>query len=453
MPQNFASSDDVNFGMIVEAVTGELEASAPFNRVPYTSLAFDFESNILQDPTISGNGSILDNSTNFAAMSGTTTSMLRHSLVQIPIFAALRSAIPAEFTFVGTSDVTITPTGTHLDGTVSAPQIKVVGDTAAFTALNPASSVAPDPANPRGGGEGVLVKVSDSAQADNNGWRRVKAVWIDATDSYIDFYPGYVGGAAGTYGAPLTLTTAESVTIQAGVIGKDRAGCGLGVKESYSWLWNYCGMVTAAGWRAARGMVANDMTLAWSGKEGATVDVPWIGFGSELLQNADPTGQGFTTITDYTPMMKGAKDLKTCAIVTATTPIVLSAFNMTGFSATMAGNVTGVDNISGTDERAGHIRGSIAPTGTIDWNLAEDVRSEQIVQLGHPTTREKGDLDIIFEDPPGNASTFSYLNNEFGHTGATPGAQGSEVSGTLAFSSSIKTPTSRTVIYQDFSAI
>lgn len=442
----YASSDLANVGMRPEAAEGTLDVAGAYPKILTTGLTVDFSSTTVQDDTITGGGEVIDVRTTSRGVSVTTPAKLRYFDCRPLIGPAFRAVYPSEVTVVGSSNVNALTAGTHLDGS-TGPQLRFNASTTALDTL-----INYDGANatthPRGGAESLMAAVTGSATAANNQLRRIKAVWKDATHSYIDFYPGYVGASGGTFGAPMVGTTGESITVRVGSAVRNRL-TGAGVK-GYSMLVNYSDMAAAAGWQAFRGLVAGDPTLSWTGKEGAMISVPWTGYGSLALDNADPTSQGFSDPNLFSEMMIGGEDLKFFAIVTSVKPIILTGANLTSFNGQLAGNNQAVDDVSGTDEVVGVVRGTHVPTGSIGWYLFNDARAEEITALGDKATAAKGIIDIVFQDRAGNRSIWGWLNNEFAPSGPSPGGTGGKVSGTLNFAGSRKNNTARSVVHQEF---
>lgn len=441
---DFASSDHVQFGMISEAVKGIFEVSAAFPIVLTTGILPDFVTNIIQDPTISGEGEAIDARTNMRALDLQTPAVHRFGDNKFLISAALRDVFVAPVTVVGSSDINFLTGGTHLDGS-TGPQI--TAPTTAFDTLINYGGVT-STTNPSGGAESLMMLTSGSASSENNGLRRIKAVHDTGSLAAIDIWPGYVGGAAGTFGEPIAGTTLESITIKVGTAARNRF-IGAGVK-SWSALWYFSDI---GKWQNGWGLRANDLTLAWSGIDGATIDIPWIGQASGGLVNSDPSSQGFdATVNLYSPMLNAADDLLVLAVVTASEPIVLSALSLTGFSGTLAGNSEGIGDVSGSSERVGVRQGGVRPTGTLDWHLTDDVRAEKLTNLGAKGTSEKAGIDVVFLDPDGNYCIWGMLWNEFSQSGPVPGGENSNVDGSIAFSGHRRTNQARSWAYQEIAA-
>lgn len=443
----YASSDLVAFGLLAETTEGTFMTSAAFAQMLTNGISPEFSSNMVEDQTVSGAGEPVDKRTNLRGLNMQTPAQLRYKDLQLMVAAALRDTFPAEVSVVGSSNINVLTAGTHRDGS-TGPQLSA--PTGTFDSLITYGGVTAT-TNPDGGAEALMALLSGSANADNNRPRRIKAVWDNTTNAFIDFYPGYVGGSAGAFGAPFTGTTLESITVKVGQAGRNRI-VGAGVK-SFSALWNFTDMVNNGGWQSGFGLVANDLGLSWTGKDGAAIDIPWIGYGSGELVSADPSTQGFddSALVD-SPMMLAADDLQWVSIVTAAEPITLSQFNMTGLNFTLSGNSAAIDNVSGTSLVTGVRRGAHNPAGSLDWYLADDERVEKISQLGSQANAKKGGIDIGFKDPDGNWIIVGLLHNEFAPTGGVPGQGGNTVAGTLEFSGSRRTKRSRSFVWQEFAA-
>lgn len=448
MPKIF-NSDLVNFGLLAETTEGTFETSAPFPKMLTTGISPDKTGNILTDPTISGAGETVGADTNYRGGTLRTPAVLRHSDCLPLVLPFVRDVAVAAVTIVGSSNINVLTGGTHLDGS-TGPQI--TAPTGTFNNLITYGGVTAS-THPNGGAERLLMYLSGSAQGANNNWpRRIKAVHDDTSTAMIDILPGYVGGGAGTYGEPMVGTTLESITIKVGSTVRNRV-IGAGVK-AYSGLWHYSDTSTNAGYESMFGLVGNDLTMAWSGKEGATIDGQWLAHGGGEVVAADPSGQGFVDNNTYSQMMNAGAHLTTCAVVTASEPIVLSSFAMTGFSATLAGNCTAATDESGTTLTDGIDRGGHSLTGSINYKLKDDVRIEKLSQLGSASNNEKAGIDVIYTDAAGNRVVWGFLNNEFGQTGGQPGALGSgAVAGApLQFTGSQATRYSRLFAWQEFAA-
>lgn len=439
---NYGSTDSVQFGVLPETTEGTLEPTTAYELLLSSGVNPEATSNIIPDPTIAGTGESVDARTNLRGFNNSTPHVLRYADLQIPIRAQLRqNAWPAAVTVTGTTNIDSVPAGTHNDGS-TGPQYLATLTTTLFDTL-----IAYDSATANGA-EYLMMYVSGAAIGDNNGYRRIKEVWKDGTQSYIDIDPAYHAGAAGAYGAPLQAATGESLVIRVGSAARNRGGGGTGDK-SWSHKIYYSDIDL---YQCGFGMVPNDLTFNWTGKEGASIDVSWIGRGLVELTGTDPTVPGGDSFVDNNvsnQMMIGADDLVGCAIWTAGTPniIALGSSFITQFSYTLAGQCAAITNVSGTSTVTGVRRGKHMGTGSMGWLLASG--AEEIVALGSQTNNEKGGFDAIFQDANSQAFVFGALNNEFGHTAAGAGAENNDVSGTLDFTGSRKTNTSRTVIFQE----
>ena len=439
-----ASSDLVQFGMVDETTEGTLETGSAVPIILTNGITTDYTTNIISDTTVSGAGETLDAQTNLRGLNLTTPVMLRFSDCRPLIAAQLRETFATAVSVVGSSDIDVTVTGTHNDGTTSASQIKVTS-TSAFDSL-----IGYGPATTNGI-EGLLLRSSGFTDAKNNGYRRVKEIWKDGTTSYIDIEPGWVGGSAGLLGEPMAAETGATATLTVGRTVRNRV-TGSGVISKTA-LWQFTDMATYAKYGSGFGLVANDLTINGTGKDGISIEVTWIGYGSKAISATDPTGQGFAADANlYSDMLIGTDQLKHFAIVTATKPIVLSSLNLTGYSMTIAGNCAAIDNTSGTSEITGVRRGSHAASGSVDWYLVNDERSEELTELGAAGSEEKAEISVLYQDAAGNDCAFSSLRNQFGTTGPTPGSQGSSPSGSLNFTAHRKSKTSRLFVYQEIAA-
>ncbi len=443
----YASSDLVQFGMITEAVEGTLEVSAPVPVILTTGITPDFVTSNLQDDTISGAGEVIDNRTTLRGMNLTTPAMLRFNDCRDLIAPPLRDVYVAAVTIVGSADINVVLAGTHNDGSTGT-QI-TVADTTSFDTLIEYGGVTAV-THPNGGAEGLLMRVTGFTDSENNWHRRIKAVWKDGGASYIDISDGYVSGTAGFFAEPMVADTLESPTIAVGLAVRNRV-TGAGV-ISKTGLWQYTDMTTFAKYGAGHGFVANDFNNAWSGKDGATIETTWIGYGQNVLDATDPTGQGFVDNTLCTGMMIGAEDLQFFAIITATNPIVLSTLSLNAFNFSLTGNCAAIDDVSGTSTVTGVRRGTHMPSGSIDYYLVDDVRSEELAQLGDQATSEKGEISYLFKDEADQEMAFGVLWNEFGQTGPVPGSIGNTVGGTIEFNGQRLTKYSRSFVAQEIPA-
>lgn len=436
----YGSSDRVRFGLIAEAVEGTFENSAPFPVALLDGLGPTYNSNTLTVQTITGAAQTIGARTNLRSFDASTPFTLRYSDGRTLIAPPMRDTFPAEVTIVGAADIDMLVAGTHQDGS-TGPQIEGPLSTAIFDTFIGYKGATTN------GAEFMMLKMSGWSAADNNLPRRIKAVWKDATNSYIDLYPGYVGGAAGAYGAPVTGAVGQSPTLKLG------SGVRTGTTDSsYSFLWNYTDLAVA-GWQNAFGMVANDLSMTGAGKEYVTMATTWQGYGSGEIVSADPSGQGFTTAALlYGPELVSIEDLTYWAVVTSTTPTVFSGFNITGWNWTLAGNNRPVEDVAGSSLRTGIVRGTMGLTASFDFRLASDARTLILSQLGSAASAEKAIVDMFFTDTAGNVIVVGLLENEFSSTGGTPGAMGSDVTINLTTVGSAITQSAGLLVWQEFSA-
>lgn len=447
MPK-YGSTDSVKVGCKVEATEGTLVTGSAYELLLTSGLTADFTSNIIQDPTISGAGEALDARTNLRGLNLTTPFPLRYNDLRLPLGAVMRSAWATAVTVVASSEITVATGGTHQDGS-TGPQIEVTGANA-LTLFNSLIAYGGATTN---GAEYLMMHVSGSGSGNenNNGFRRIKSVWKNGSASFIDIDPAYVGGTAGAFGGPLTAATGESITIRVGTASRNQ-GPGAAQDKSYSFKWNFADV---GKWQAGSGAVPNDLTLSWSGKDGASAEISWIARASKALAATDPatpSGDSFVDNNVGNSMMIGADDLVVCALWTVDPsgtpkPIVLSSSFLTQFSYTLAGNCAAIEDVSGTSTITGVRRGNHQPTGSLNWYLADG--AEEIVALGAEGTAKKGGVDVIFKDRAGQHIIMGGLLNEFGNTGPSPGAGGNSVSGSLEFTGSRKTKTSRSFNMQE----
>lgn len=441
----YASSDLVSFGMITEAVEGTLENSAPVPVVLTTGITPDFQSNTITDPTVAGVGEPIDARTDQRGLALTTPAIVRFSDCRPLIAPALRDVFPSTVTIVGSSDIDMLTAGTHQDSSVGA-QIRssAPGSTIIFDDLITYASATAN------GAESLLARITGFTDSKNNWNRRIKAVWKDGTHSYIDLEPGWVSGDVGFFAEPVAAEASQSPTIAVGTAVRNRfTGAGVLSKTA---LWQFNDMVTSGKFGGGRGLVGNDISINFSGSEGATVEITWLGYAPTVLDGTDPTGQGFTDTNLYSSMMISSDDLTYLAIVTASNIIVLSPLTATGVSVQVAGNCEQI-RAAGSSNVLGVRRGLHVPTGTVDWMLVDNPVVEELAQLGDVASAEKGEVAFGFTDPAGNEIHVAALWNEFGAAGPVPGAQASTVSGsTLTFNGLRKTTTSRSFIWQEIAA-
>lgn len=438
----YASSDHVRFGLLAETTEGTFETSAAFKRQLITGATPEYNSTIAGDSTISGAGEPIDKRTQEREFGLQTPAKLRFKDCRLIVGAFLRDTPPAEVSIVGSSDINVV-SGTHLDGSSGW---QITAPASALDSLINYGGVTVS-THPRGGAECLWMKVSGSAQGANNKGRRIKAVHDDGT-AKIDIWAAYTAGAASTPFEPMVATTNESITIKVGTAMRNRGTGG----SSYSALWQYTDL-SSANWQSGWGLVGNDLGTSWSGTDGAEMTASWMGYAAGEIVSADPSGQGFTDADlAWSPMMMAGDDLQILAIMTATTPIVLSSFNLTGFQSNVAGNCQRV-KVSGTSETTGIVRGSHNPSGSIEWNMAADARTLLLSQLGSRSNAEKAGIDAVFRDPDGAEIVIGHLWNEFSPAGGVPGSQNSVVAGSsLTFEGLQRTPTSRSYVHQEFSA-
>ena len=445
MAQRYAISDLVRVGMLEEITTpGELETSAPYEVLTTTGITPTIDGTTVTDPSITGAGEVLDVQTTGREPALTTPAMLRFNDCRPIIGPALRSLYATPVAIVGAANISVDNAGTHQDGSIG-PQIIAVGSTTAFNDLINYGGASAN------GAEGLAYKASGFADDENNWQRRIKAVYVDGADSKIDIMPGYVGGAPGFFGEPMVNASGESPTINVGTTVRNQV-TGPGVK-CYSALWQYTDMQVNGRFAAHSGLVAANLSHSWTGREGVTVSADWVGQRHYALTGTDPSGQGFVDNQLYTQMLTAADPLKHFAIVTDMTPIVLSQQFMNGFDFTVEGNTSAITDTSGTSFSTGVTQGSHVPSGSIDYYLVDDPRSEQLANIGNQGTSEKGVIDWCFEDRDGNQSLWACLWNEFGPTTPSPGAINNQVGGSITFAGQQLTRTSRTILNQEIPAV
>ena len=444
-----AASDNVRFGLIDETIEGTLETGTPLQIALTTGITPEYTSETISDPTIDGGGEAIDAKTTLRGLNLTTPAIIRFGDNIILLAPALRDLQAVAAAVTATADATMLTAGTHLAGSSPAtgPQIKIVGST---TALDDFIDYAGS-TDPKGGAEKLLMRNTGWVNAENNRHRRIKAVWKDATDSFIDIEPGYVGGTVGFFGEPVVAEVGSSPTINIGRTLRNR-NVGAGVVSKTA-LWQYLDMSTFAKFASGFGLVAGDVTVAWTGKAGATLNIPWSGYGSNAVAAADPTGSGFAADGNlYSQMMDSADLLQHFALVTATTPIVMSQLNMNSFTVTVAGNIEPITDVSGTSRVTGVRRGRHVATGEIGWYHVDNAVTELIAQLGDESTAEKSNLDWMFRDRDGNEIAMAILAAEWTPTGSVPGAENSNVEGSLSFTGHRSTDTSRSFVEQEIAA-
>ncbi len=451
----YAHPRNVRAGVLTEAVEGIREDSAPYETTITTGLGVEFTSEKVISERISGSGRTLGVRTNLRGLNLTWPMELVYADVLRLVSQALRRDVKSQAevdVVLATTEANVILGGTGADG---LPADQITAPDLAFDSLITYAGATPT-THPFGGIEGFMIDVSGftGGAAVNNGLRRVRAVHNPGSVATIDFYDGYTGGVVGGFGEPMFGVVAETgaVTIRVGRAGADDS-CSPNVFDtSYSALWNFCDMGNVAAWQSGFGLIGNNIVLAWTGKGAVTVEVDQMGFGSDELVSADPTGQGFTPLAPggLDPQMIAAQDLQILALVTASKPIVLTKFNVTGFSHTLNGNVEVAADVSGTDKVTGMVRGDHAGDGTIDWRLANAVTTEELTALGSSAGTEPFGVDIIFKDPLGQQIIIGILKNEADPTGPNPGG---ETNGQLVFTSYEKTPSAGMYNWQEISAL
>jgi hypothetical protein len=438
--QLYGVGSNVQVGILPETVGGTFETGTPFEDLTNNVVVPTFISNIISESSVSGRATVLDATTVLTAVDFATPMVAKFNDNRTPIAASLRNAaIPASKSFVGVSNVNFLVAGTLLGGG-TGPQITApTGSFDPFINHDGFTGIT----NPRGGGEQFIIHASGSASAQNNRYRRALAIWDDTVTAHIDLMPGYVGGTVGGFGEPIAGTTLESVTLRMGVAMRDKAVD----PTCYSMLLFYSDVGQYQGFA---GLSASDLALNWDGRNQVEVGVTWVGLVPLALVSTDPSGSGFNDSNLYPPMLNSASVLKTFAVVTSTKPTVLSALSLTGTSWTKAGNVSGMDDVSGADNRTGVVKGQHVLTGSFDWHLTDDATPRELVAMAAPGTREKSDAVAIFEDAQVNSIIWSALKNEWTPTGPIPSAQSATpVDGQSAFTASEFNRQAGQILYQE----
>lgn len=444
----YASSDGVKVGFKEETVEGTLQTSDAYELLLTSGITTDFTSNIIQDPTISGAGEALDARTNLRGLNLTTPFPLRFADLRLPLAAVMRDTPAAAVTVVATAEIDVLLAGTHNDGT-TGPQLQVTG-ASALTLFDTLIAYGGATLN---GAEYLMMNVagSSSGKEANDGFRRIKEVWKNGSNSFIDIDKAYIGGVATFFGEPMVAATSETITIRVGVALRNR-GPGAAGDKSHSFKWNFSDV---GKWQAGYGAVPNDLNFSWSGKDGASVEISWIAQAALAMASSDPTSPAAASFVDNNvgnQMLIGAEDLLVCALWTVDPsgtpkPILLSSSFMTQFNYALAGNGAAIEDVSGTSQITGVRRGNHQGSGSLNWYLADG--AEELVALGAEGSAKKGGVDVIFKDRLNQHFILGGLLNEFGHTGPSPGSGGSTVSGTLDFTGSRKSKTSRSLVVQE----
>lgn len=434
----FAQPRFRKLGLRTEATEGTLDTAGTYTPVYVDNYVPSFVDGTIGDPRQAGTGESQGEQTVLTAFDMQTPAALAYSDARPLIARQLRGVFPAEVTIVGTSDINMLTGATHNDGTTGWQITAPTGDLDTLIQYDGATV---------SGAEGLMMSNSGWTEAANNRWRRIKDVWDDGT-AKLDIEPGWVGvatGAASWAGAP-TADTLDSPTIKVGTAIRNRH-TGAGV-VAVSAIIQQTDLSTNGVWTGGTGLVANNMVFNYAADKGVGIDVSWIGWAAAVLQDSDPSSQGFAALTTPYQRLDAGNHLTLFAVVTQTKPTVLSSYNINGCSFTVNGGCAGVDDIGGLTTRAGVNRGDHSVTGgTIDWKYRDDdQRCVELAQLGDAATNETGEVVQIYTDAAGNIVIPSVLKCDFGQTG--PIAEG----GQLTFRGKPKTATSRTVVWQEFAA-
>jgi hypothetical protein len=436
-----------------EATSGVLDVGGAYATQVVTGFTPDPIGGIVTNADITGRGTVNDKRTNLTGLNLTTGYTLKYNNLRLAVAAAMRSVFPVETTIVGSGDINFETGVVFQDGSTSANHGRLTAPTTSFDNLITYGGAVLN------GAEGLMLTITGANISTNDGKRRIHAVYDTGALAVIEFMIGYTTLASPSgFGAPITADTLDSPTLRVGSAVRD-VGCGPNF-NSYSALWQFCEMINNGKWQSGVGLRANDLSINWTGKDAVTVDVTWIGQFPNLLVAADPTGQGVTdaALGKY-PMMIGGSDLKTFALTpidptgAVTGPVEMSGFNLTSLASTKTGGVTPVTNISGNEATTGVRPGVHDPGVTVGWDLGDDPRAEQIVSLGHFTTRQKVTADALFEDTLGNGVEVGWLACEPSPTMPVPGTTGTPVSGTLELGAHELSQTSGQMIWQELVAV
>ena len=451
----YAASEFVSFGLIPQA--GDVfETGSPYFRQLVNTFTPDPVTSMIIDATINGRGRVEDKRTNLVGFGLATEYTLKYKNLRLAIAAAMRSNFPGEASVLGQSDINFIVGATHLDGTTSAAHGQITSVSGAFDDLIEYGGVTAV-THPNGGAEGLMLRISGSNLPQNDGDRRIKAVYDDGV-AKIDIMLGYTSGVISGYGSPLLADTLDDCLLRVGDAVRD-VGCSDDFVP-HSALWEFCDMNTFGKWQGGWGLRAGGLDLNWTGKDAVTMTVPWIGEAPTPLQATDPSGQGLTEADLVkSPMIIGA-DLSVFALVpshvigattTITGPMVMSGFMLTSLASALAGGVEAVTGISGNKMTSGVRAGINDASLTVGYEHANLELAEQLVSIGHQDTQQKVTADAIFDDTDGNTIVIGWPRCE--PSPNMPTASTGAVTGSIELGAHEMTDTSGQMIHQEFGAI
>ena len=215
------SSDNVDAGLLVEAVCGTLETGAAYEIFQTTGAELDYPSEEAIDNTVGDHGGPISKRTISRAGDASLPAHLRFGGNDELLSSALREAWPAEVTIVGSADNDLVLAGTHNDGATGLQIIGTAGATQFDTFITYNSATA-------NGIGGLVLHSSGWTAGANNQLMVVKEVWKDGANGYIDLYDFNTAGGAGPgIGAQKIAATGDTPTLRVGSAIRNRQSGGI----------------------------------------------------------------------------------------------------------------------------------------------------------------------------------------------------------------------------------
>lgn len=423
-------------GLLQESTEGTLETGGAYERILNSSTGPQARSKTVDDPTMFGTGESQGDDVVLRACDLSVDARFRHhptimTLLRGPLRRS--TAFPAAVSVVGSSDINVVLAGTHQDGS-TGPQI-TVGDTSSFDTLIAYDGAAEN------GIEGLLVKVTGSAEEANNRKRWAKSVWKDGSTSYIDIHPASVAGPSGSVCEPMVATAAESITVAVG-----RACRNLDQEVSFSSLHYFA---DEGWWQAGFGMVGNNLGISYSGQDGIDMSVSYLGYGSTAPALADPTGQGFAAAAAVTPQMHSGAHLKAFVLLKPTAPLILSAAGLNAYELDYQGNCAAWEDDSGSGLVTDIRRGTSKTTGSIGVTVRGNSTIVDTFGLGYSDTI-RADSYTELKDGDGNEVVWGFRDARFEPHFSGSGGGDQQLTGSIGYAARPSSTTSRTIFFQFF---
>lgn len=356
--------------------------------------------------------------------------------------AVLYSGWTGNATVTGSSNINVVASGTHQDGT-TGPQLTAPTNT--FNTLKTYGGAASN------GIEGLLLKITGSAQAANNRRRRAKSVWNNGSVDCIDLFKGYHTGSAGLHGEPMVATTNESLSISTGSVLRNRKPSP-DTNYSKGVVWQHAN----GNFGFVRGWVPGSWKMALKGQSKIQVDVDGLAAAKGDNLPDDPTGDWGPPSTPTLSRMMTGDGLFLASLIPydgLDGPINLSGAFINSLDLSADAKNSGVDDVAGTQARVGIVAGEFMADLSIGYVVGKDDAGtiSRLTRLGESTTAQRAIVEWCLRDTQGNEFCFGALGVEFEQVEQTAAESGDGViTGTLKGTCLPFSDTSRTFVAQRF---